>query len=91
MLKGVDVSTTRAVPCALLRVGIARVKHLHNQMAVQAHGRFTVNIFGFHSFSHNSPLVFFMQFRFLVFSAAESTRRSVFVRLAWRVSGRNSS
>ena len=78
MLKGVDVSTTRAVPCALLRVGIARVKHLHNQMAVQAHGRFTVNIFGFHSFSHNSPLVFFMQFRFLVFSASRINKTQRF-------------
>src|SRR5262249_9696140 len=58
VLEGIDVTTPRAVPCPLLRVCVSRVNHLHNQMAVQAHRWFAVDIFRLHALSHDStPLV----------------------------------
>src|SRR5690348_17201238 len=37
MLEGVNVATLRTLPCPFLRISIALMYHLDNQMAVQAH------------------------------------------------------
>jgi hypothetical protein len=76
MLKGVDMTTLRAIPCPLLRVGIPRVNHFHNQMTVQAHSRFTVDILLLDNLAHvtRPPFDFlFLQFDCRESQAAEST------------------
>jgi hypothetical protein len=50
MLEGIDVTTLRAIPGPLLRVGIAGMNHFDNQVAVQTHRWFAVYEFGLRSF-----------------------------------------
>jgi hypothetical protein len=57
------MTTLRAVPCPLLRVSIPRVNHLYDQMAVQAHRRFTVDILLLNNLAHElDPLFDFLMF-----------------------------
>jgi hypothetical protein len=55
MLERIHMTTLWAVPCPLLRVSIPRVNHLYDQMAVQAHGRFTVDILLLNNLTHVRP------------------------------------
>jgi hypothetical protein len=57
MLEGVDVPTLRTLPCPFLGIGVAIMNHLHNEMAVKAHRRFTVNVLDLRRFTHSSPLL----------------------------------
>jgi hypothetical protein len=52
VLEGIDVTASGASPCALLWVRIALVNHLNHQVAVQAHGRLTVDILFLYSLTH---------------------------------------
>jgi len=52
MLEGIDVTASGASPRALLGVGIALVNHLNHQVAVQAHGRLTVDILFLYGLTH---------------------------------------
>jgi hypothetical protein len=56
MLEGIDVTALRAIPGSLLRVGIAGMNHLDNQVAVQAHRWFAVYELRLCSFWHDSHL-----------------------------------
>jgi len=52
VLEGIDVTALWASPRALLGVGIALVNHLNHQVAVQAHGRLTVDILFLYGLTH---------------------------------------
>ena len=62
MLKGVDMTTLGARPCPLLRIGVALVDHLHDQVAVQAHRWFAVDVLFLNGLAHNSPLLAIWRF-----------------------------
>ena len=57
MLEGINVTTLWAIPCTLLGVSIPFVNHLDNQMAVQTHRWFAVDILILKSFPHEIPLL----------------------------------
>jgi len=57
VLEGINVTTLWAIPCTLLGVSIPFVNHLDNQMAVQTHRWFAVDILILKSFPHEIPLL----------------------------------
>ncbi len=52
MLEWINVTTLRTVPCPFLGVGVPFVNHFNNQMAVQTHCWFTVDILLLDTFPH---------------------------------------
>jgi hypothetical protein len=55
MQEGVYVTTLRTMPCPFLRISIAFVHHLNNQVAVQTHRWSAIDELGqIHSLSHAS-------------------------------------
>ena len=57
MLEGVDMPTSRTLPCPFLGVRVAIMNHLDYKMAVKAHRGFTVNVLDLRRFTHSSPLL----------------------------------
>jgi hypothetical protein len=55
VLEGINVTTLWAIPCTLLGVSIPFVDHLDNQMAVQTHRWFTVDILILNCLPHVMP------------------------------------
>ena len=53
VLKTVDMTALRTIPCALQRICIPFMNHLNNQMAVQTHRRLTVDFFILDYLSHD--------------------------------------
>ena len=51
------MSATWAVPCPFLGVRVTIMNHLNNQVAVQAHCGFTVDILRLRNLSHDSDLL----------------------------------
>ena len=77
MLERVHMTALRTLPCPLLRISIALVKHLYDQMAMQAHRGSAVDELGQGSLSHASEppcsVSFGKQFCFLQYNVEEST------------------
>jgi len=82
VLKGIDVTTLGAVPCPFLRVGIPLVHHLDDEMAMQAHRWFTVDILLLNCLAHgvDPPFKFLatLAIRLPGHDAAESTTSAAF-------------